>query len=171
MTSRNGIIWNMIPFSLFSFSYPQNLRKSLLNTPVTTTDERCDSLRSKCKEILLTKETKQIGQIKKLILNSKDNNYLEDGQSAAPYRGFRLGRGLEGINKNRCPCSYPDTAIISIVRTLDSRPLPYRSVRIEDSNKFSKKLLQIVQKTVRILDRITTHVVGMMLMTCHCSEG
>ena len=69
----------MIPFSLFSFSYPQNLRKSLLNTPATTTDERCDSLRSKCKEILLTKGTKQIGQIKKLILNSKDNNYLEMG--------------------------------------------------------------------------------------------
>ena len=37
----------MVSFSLFSFSYPQNLRKSLLNTPATTTDEKCDLLRAR----------------------------------------------------------------------------------------------------------------------------
>lgn len=66
----------MISFSLFSFSYPQNLRDSLLNTPAITTDEKSNLLKSKCKEIPLAKGTEQISQIKKLILNSKADNYL-----------------------------------------------------------------------------------------------
>jgi len=64
----------MASFSLFSFSYPQDLRESLSNLP-RDTHERIRFLRSECKEILLAEGARSIDQIKKLILDSKGGNY------------------------------------------------------------------------------------------------
>ena len=66
----------MVFFSLFSFSYPQNLHESVLNSPTTTTSERANFLRSKCMEILLAEGNKDICRIKKLILDYDEGNYL-----------------------------------------------------------------------------------------------
>lgn len=66
----------MVSFSLFSFSYPQNLRESLPDAPAVTTDEKADFLRSKCRETLLTEGARHVDQIKELILNAKTGNYL-----------------------------------------------------------------------------------------------
>ncbi|MBI1663415.1 MAG: hypothetical protein IS860_07995 [Nitrosopumilus sp.] len=64
-------------FSLFSFSYPANLRKILLDSPKETMDEKVKVLHSQCKEQLLIKGTKSIDELKQIVLDNYDNgNYL-----------------------------------------------------------------------------------------------
>ena len=65
-----------VSFSIFSFSYEQNLHQTLLNAPATTTSEKLNLLRTKCKETLLMKGTKHVEQIKKFILCNNACNYL-----------------------------------------------------------------------------------------------
>jgi len=66
----------MPPFSLFAFSYPQTMRESLASWPATAVPAKLSFLRSGCKETLLTEGTKNIDQIKQLILDTKAGNYL-----------------------------------------------------------------------------------------------
>ncbi|MCE2505908.1 MAG: hypothetical protein J4F36_05470 [Nitrosopumilaceae archaeon] len=64
-------------FSLFSFSYPANLRKILLDSPKETMDEKVKVLHSQCKEQLLIKGMKSIDELKQIVLDNYDNgNYL-----------------------------------------------------------------------------------------------
>ncbi len=66
----------MTSFSLFSFSYPQTLRESLLSSPAASARERIGLLRSRCKEVLLAEGSKHTDQIKTLILDAKTDGYL-----------------------------------------------------------------------------------------------
>ena len=69
-------IRNMVSFSLFSFSCPQDLRNLVLNSPTTATSERANFLRSKCTETLLAEGNKGIRHIQKLVLGYDEGSYL-----------------------------------------------------------------------------------------------
>lgn len=65
-----------LSFSLFSFSYPLNLRESLLAESIETTSKKIVLLQSKCKEKLLMKGTKNIEELKQTILDYYHDKYI-----------------------------------------------------------------------------------------------
>ena len=73
---RSNTMKKTLSFYLSSFSYPPNLRESLLAKNTETISEKVTTLQSKCQEKLLIKGNKSIEELKQIILDFYHNKYV-----------------------------------------------------------------------------------------------